>query len=351
MARCRKRGQDADTDTDTESSPAIKKAKIRGTKNEDNLLVLYETRRVGCIRGIFELFKDFQPDIRLQFVSTDKAEDEKTAGIIINSLDPSQVALVNVVLDANEINNNGDTFYCKRSCCAGVSVASIYTALKRVKTDSQVKLKLFDGQDVIHLEILSGDQTRVAYEIQQLDIDEEFLCIPDASAQDVAEIVGKSLDETLGTIGNTSGCEFVTMQQSEDRLHLWSSGHALRIHSELVLQIEQDKVLVENEVGEEEEEEEEEGEEEGEGEGEEVGIVAEADGGEGKAGHGDGMKKRTYSLRFLSMFARLYRIAGERPVVLYFTVKGPLIFRYTIPSFGTVQCCLAPRYSDEDDEE
>ena len=278
----------------------------------------YETTRIANFRAIFELLKDFQPNVNLHFISPDDRDarlKNLPPGIVINAMERSSTALVNVTLGIEEINGPNDTLAIDQTCTSGVPVAQLYNAiLKRVKAENRVVFELFRGGDTLHISVEGSDGATIDYQLWQLDIDEECISIPEQAMEHMISLNAWAFDEALATIAST-GCDGVTIECVGDSLQLSSAGRGVSVMYNLPLR-------------------------QGEG------------GGDGGAATAFG--RNTYSIRFVTMFARLHRVAGETPMIMYFgsvedrNAPQPLIVEYSIPNFGSIKCCLTPKCVDDE---
>ncbi len=102
--------------------------------------------------------------------------DCNDAGIALQAMDNSHVALVSMMLKAEMFS----LFRCDRNIALGINLTSLTKVLRAAQNEDILTLKAEDAPDVVNLVFENTDTDRLAeYDIKLMDIDQEHLGIPD----------------------------------------------------------------------------------------------------------------------------------------------------------------------------
>jgi proliferating cell nuclear antigen len=98
--------------------------------------------------------------------------DCNDAGIALQAMDNSHVALVSMMLKAEMFS----LFRCDRNIALGINLTSLTKVLRAAQNEDILTLKAEDAPDVVNLVF---ENTESEYDIKLMDIDQEHLGIPD----------------------------------------------------------------------------------------------------------------------------------------------------------------------------
>eukprot|EP00899_Mesostigma_viride_P018384 jgi/Mesvir1/26547/Mv16202-RA.1 len=128
----------------------------------------FRTVQGSSVKLLIESLKELTNDVNVRFDAD---------GVHITAMDGCHCALFHVNLQASKI----EEYSCTHSFTVGVSLLNLYKLLKNVSSNDELELKLDRSrQEVMEINIVNKvKNTRWAYSMKLLDIDENSLEIPE----------------------------------------------------------------------------------------------------------------------------------------------------------------------------
>ncbi len=274
-------------------------------------IVHFRTSQASHLKTIFDSLRDLIQDVNLHFIPDD-AEDN-TPGILMLAMDNSHVALAHMKLLAETI-RRADEFTCTRQCSAGINVPGFWKYLKTMGTHDIVSISMYE-KDKDHLYLVGENPTQQksrVFKIKLLDIDEEKLEIPDSQfdcvfTMDAAEF--QRLCRDLAAVEPDA----VTIESTGNTLTWRAVGHDAE---------------------------------------EELTLGSRTEDAQGVVFETQPCQKdisNAYSLKFLTMFTKATGLCKD--IRIHLAPRYPIILDYDVPELGILRFCLAPRITDEENEE
>lgn len=148
-----------------------------------------------------KLLKNITETLKEMFTSVNF--DCTSAGLSLQSMDSSHVALVDLMLRAEGF----DSYRCDRSIPIGMSLASLTKILKCASPDDSVTLKAEDSGDTLNLVFESKNKERVSdYDMKLLALDIDRLELPEIDPTAVVNLSStefQKITRDLGAIGES----------------------------------------------------------------------------------------------------------------------------------------------------
>lgn len=156
--------------TDVESAT---NATTKTDFGDDTLMVL-QTVQSSAIRNLFETLKDVLCDTNIVFDST---------GMKILTMDNAHCVLVSVKLQAHAF----EVYHCKQRMLVGVNMANFFRLIKSIGSSDTLTLRLTRNEPTKLLIVIDNydKNTSTTFRLNQLDIDEVRLEIPDTEFDSV----------------------------------------------------------------------------------------------------------------------------------------------------------------------
>ncbi|ORY27996.1 proliferating cell nuclear antigen, N-terminal domain-domain-containing protein [Naematelia encephala] len=278
---------------------------------------------------------------------TDGNLDCTDEGIALQAMDNSHVALVSLKLVAEQF----ESYRCDRNMPLGVNLTSLTKILKCAKDNDVVTLKAADDADSLGLVFESPKEDRVGeYEMKLMDIDQEHLGIPDTNYDATITMSSSEFQRICRDLAALG--ESVKIEASKEGVRFSSEGEVGNGSVLLKQSAGQDrsggskKKEVKRDPDEDEEEEEEEEEKpEVDEEGAKTVKKSKSASNDDEPGVSIILEKQvslTFSLKYLSNFAKSAPLAKE--VSLNMSNDVPLLVQFDFEQ-GTLQFFLAPKVS------
>ena len=140
---------------------------------EDSLMVL-QTVQSSAIRNLFETLKDVLCDTNIVFDQT---------GLKILTMDNNHCVLVSVKLQASAF----EVYHCKQRMLVGINMANFFRLIKSIGSSDTLTLRLTRSEPSKLLIVIDNfdKNTSTSFRLNQLDIDEVRLDIPDTEFDSV----------------------------------------------------------------------------------------------------------------------------------------------------------------------
>lgn len=240
-----------------------------------------KTVQAIAIKSLLEVLKDIINDVNVYFDSS---------GMKIVAFDVARVTLVYVKLDAE----NFEEYSCTKEVVLGINVSNTFKLLKSISNNDILSITNSDENLIITVSNSSKKSTS-KFSIKLLDLNEDFLELPDTSDEDVKETMIPSIDfqkiiRDMSNIGS--------------ELLIKRSGNTVEFSCEGDFAEKQTIIEQADDVG-------------------ETGATG------------------TFSLKYLSMFTKATILC---PIVqlIQNTDETPIILKYTIANLGELKFYLAP---------
>ncbi|KAF2739114.1 proliferating cell nuclear antigen [Polyplosphaeria fusca] len=124
-------------------------------------------QQADVLKKVVDAIKDLVQDCNF---------DCNDAGIALQAMDNSHVALVSMMLKADAF----APFRCDRNIALGINLSSLTKVLRAAQSNDELVIKAEDAPDVVSLTFESAEQDRISeYDIKLMDIDQEHLGIPE----------------------------------------------------------------------------------------------------------------------------------------------------------------------------
>jgi len=166
----------------------------------------------GVFKRIIESIKE---------LVTDGNFDATSAGLTLQAMDSSHVALVALLLR----NEGFDHFRCDRTQSLGLNLGSLAKIMKCAANDDAITLKADDGGDSVSFMFEAKNQSRIShFSLKLIDIDAEHLGIPDTEYKTTIRMPSSEFQricKELAVIGDT-----VSIQASKDGVKFSVKGEA-----------------------------------------------------------------------------------------------------------------------------
>lgn len=140
---------------------------------EDTIMIL-QTVQSAALRNLFETLKDVLCDTNILF-------DEN--GMKILTMDNNQCVLVSVKLQASSF----EVYHCRQRTLCGVHMANLFRLIKSIGSSDTLTLRLTRSEPTKLLIVIDNydKNTSSTFRLNQLDIDEVRLEIPDTEFESV----------------------------------------------------------------------------------------------------------------------------------------------------------------------
>lgn len=240
-----------------------------------------KTVQAIAIKSLLEVLKDIINDVNVYFDSS---------GMKIVAFDVARVTLVHVKLNAE----NFEEYSCSKDVVLGINVSNTFKLLKSISNNDILSITNTDENLIITVSNSTKKSTS-KFSIKLLDLNEDFLELPETSDDDIKETMIPSID---------------FQKIIRDMSNIGSELLVKRVGNTVEFSCEGD--FAEKQT-----------------------IIEQADdvGTEGATG--------TFSLKYLSMFTKATILC---PIVqiIQNTDETPIILKYTIANLGELKFYLAP---------
>ena len=148
---------------DDSSSNTSHQQPIHGGKK---LIVLMRTSQALQFKNLCECLKELLSEVNMEFI--------EKKGIRLVSIDPGNVAMVHLVINAVEY------FYALGKVTAGMNIAFLYRMIRSLASGDFMEWRIYeDNPHVMHIEINNNERrTRTVSSIKLLDLDQVEISIP-----------------------------------------------------------------------------------------------------------------------------------------------------------------------------
>lgn len=240
-----------------------------------------KTVQAIAIKSLLEVLKDIINDVNVYFDST---------GMKIVAFDVARVTLVYVKLDAE----NFEEYSCPKEVILGINVSNTFKLLKSISNNDILSITNNDENLIITVSNSTKKSTS-KFSIKLLDLNEDFLELPESSETDIKETMIPSIDfQKIVRDMSNIGSELLVKR----------TGNTVEFSCEGDFAEKQTIIEQNDDVGQ-----------------------------DGASG--------TFSLKYLSMFTKATILC---PIVqlIQNTDETPIILKYTIANLGELRFYLAP---------
>lgn len=148
----------------------------------DDTMMMLQTVQSSAMRNLFETLKDVLCDTNMVFDSQ---------GLKILTMDNHQCVLVSVKLQASAF----EVYHCRQRMLCGINMANFFRLIKSIGSSDTLTLRLTRSEPTKLLVVIDNfdKNTSTTFRLNQLDIDEIRLEIPDTEFDSVLTMPSQDL--------------------------------------------------------------------------------------------------------------------------------------------------------------
>lgn len=180
------------------------------------LLVLMRTSQCVQFKSLFECLKELLTEVNVEFI--------ENKGIRLVSIDPGNVAMVHLVINAVEY------FYACGTVTAGINMAFLYRMIRSLASGDFMEWRIYDdAPHEMHIELFSSERrTRTVSIIKLLDLDDVEISIPHVEYDRIVSMPSSELARHVREMVAVSN--FVTIKGTRTTLEFVAEGEMASSH-------------------------------------------------------------------------------------------------------------------------
>lgn len=180
------------------------------------LLVLMRTSQCLQFKSLLECLKELLTEVNVEFV--------ENKGIRLVSIDPGNIAMVHLVINALEF------FYALGTVTAGINMAFLYKMIRSLTSGDFMEWRIYeDSPHQMHIELSNNErQTRTINTIKLLDLDEVDISIPHVEFDRVVSMPSSELAKHIREMVSISN--FITIRGTSTTLEFIAEGDMASSH-------------------------------------------------------------------------------------------------------------------------
>lgn len=180
------------------------------------LLVLLRTSQCLQFKSLMECLKELLTEVNMEFI--------EKKGIRLVSIDPGNIAMVHLVINAVEY------FYAKGTVTAGLNMAFLYKMIRSLASGDFMEWRIYeDSPHKMHIELSNSERrTKTINTIKLLDLDEVDITIPHVEFDRVVSMPSAELAKHIREMVSISN--FITIKGTRTTLEFISEGDMASSH-------------------------------------------------------------------------------------------------------------------------